>query len=105
MSGFDEVTIGEPIVRLGGRRRVMFATAELSPLCRVGGLADASAGLVDALRRLGTDVEVIVPDHGGSPGLVVDHEERIEVPEWAGPAVARFGTLPDVGRVIAVRTP
>ena len=30
--------------------RVLFATAELSPLARVGGLAEASAGLVRALR-------------------------------------------------------
>jgi starch synthase len=83
----------------------MFATAELSPLCRVGGLADASAGLVAALRRHGADVEVVVPDHGGSPGLVVDFEEPLELPEWAGPAVVRYGTVTGLGKVIAVRTP
>jgi len=81
----------------------MFATAELSPLCRVGGLADASAGLVAAMRRHGVDVEVVIPDHGGSPGLVVDFEEPLDVPDWAGPAIVRYGTVPGFGKVIAVR--
>src|ERR1700712_3220405 len=102
MSGCDEVTIQEPVVHLGGCRTVLFATAELSPLCRIGGLADAAAGLLAALRRQGADVEVVVPDHGGTPGLVVDHEERLDVPIWAGPTVARYGTVPGVGSVIAI---
>ena len=45
--------------------RVLFATAELAPLVRVGGLAEAAGGLVGALRRDGIELEVVMPDFGG----------------------------------------
>jgi starch synthase len=104
----DEV-IEDRVVRLvrsdpQRERRVLFATAELSPLCRVGGLADAAAGLVTALRRSGVQVDVVVPDHDGAPELVVDRVEPIDVPHWAGPAEARHGRLPGFGEVVVVRT-
>lgn len=41
--------------------RVLFATAEASPLAKVGGLADVAAGLPAALRGLGLDVRIILP--------------------------------------------
>lgn len=66
--------------------RVLFATAELSPLVKVGGLGDAVAGLVEALCALGVDVEVVVPDYRG------DHDGdgmSLGVPEFAGPATCR----------------
>ena len=44
--------------------RVLFATAELSPIATVGGLAAAAAGLALELRRQGVDVELTVPDYG-----------------------------------------
>jgi starch synthase len=102
----DELTIEDPVVRLDEQRprRVLFATAELSPLCRVGGLADASAGLVAAMRRAGMHVDVVVPDHDGTPEVVVDRVEPLHVPHWAGPAEARFGRLPGFGEVVVVRT-
>lgn len=70
--------------------KVLFATAELSPLVRVGGLAAAAAGLVDELRRMGLDVEVALPDY---QGWALQDEEVVEldVPEWAAPARARRG--------------
>jgi starch synthase len=103
------VTTGsdELVVLLGdtGPRRILLATAELSPICRVGGLADATAGLIAALRRLGHHVDVVVPDHDGSPGMHLEAESPLEVPSWAAPAVARQGTIDGVGKVIVVRTP
>ena len=45
--------------------KVLFATAELTPVVRVGGLAEAAAGLVNALRAAGIEVEVVLPDYGG----------------------------------------
>ncbi len=43
--------------------KVLFARAELSPLARVGGLAEAAAGLVAALRRSGVTVDLVMPDY------------------------------------------
>lgn len=39
-------------------------TAELAPLAKTGGLADAVAGLADALARRAHDVRVLMPDYG-----------------------------------------
>jgi starch synthase len=72
--------------------RVVFATAELAPFVKVGGLGDAAAGLVVELRRLGVDVEVILPDYGGLE-LAATTERALEMPAWAGPATIRSGSL------------
>ncbi len=81
--------------------RVMFATAEYAPVARVGGLAAASTGLVRALRAGGTEVDVVLPDYGGHP-LDVEQLVELDVPAWAGPAVARRGMLTGVGPVTLV---
>ena len=78
--------------------RVLFATAELSPIATVGGLAAAAAGLVHELRRQGVDVELAVPDYGG---VELSDESTIEldVPAWARPARIRVGDHPVAGRL------
>jgi len=86
--------------RLAGVK-VLFASAELAPLARVGGLAAAAAGLVDALRELDAEVEVVVPDYAGTP-LTDETVVQLDVPEWAAPATARRGILADVGPVTLV---
>ena len=78
--------------------RVLFATAELAPVARVGGLAAAAAGLVKALRSQGVEVDVVLPDYFGLP-LVDELVEPLDVPEWAGPARVRWGELDGVGRI------
>ncbi|MGD9701769.1 MAG: glycogen synthase [Acidimicrobiia bacterium] len=83
--------------------KVLFATAELAPLVRVGGLAPAAAGLVDALRDLDVEVEVVLPDYFGTP-LADETTVVLDVPEWAGPATARRGVAHKVGRVTLVRS-
>lgn len=72
--------------------RVLFATAELTPFVKVGGLADFSAGLVTALRREEVSVEVILPDYGRLPfDEAASHE--VAMPAWATSARAREGEL------------
>ena len=83
---------------------MLFATAEYSPVARVGGLAAAAAGLVKALRRLGVDVEVVLPDYQGI-ALVDERREPLDVPHWASPASVRSGHLPGVGQVSVIDAP
>ena len=89
--------------------RVLFATAELAPLVRVGGLAEAAAGLVLALRKAGVEVDVVVPDYAGrgegGTELTAQIDETLDVPEWVGGASARTGTLADFGTVTLVDVP
>lgn len=84
--------------------RVVFATAEMAPIVAVGGLAQASAGLVAELRRQGVDVTVILPDYGG---IELDDEtvHELAVPAWAGPARVRSGVHRVVGPLNLVQAP
>lgn len=84
--------------------KIQFAAAEFAPLVRVGGLAEACAGLVHALRHQGMDVEVVVPDYFGTP-LDRETTTRLDVPSWAAPAVARSGVSPDVGKITLIDVP
>lgn len=43
--------------------RVLFATSEVYPLVKTGGLADVSASLPEALCRLGYDVQILLPGY------------------------------------------
>jgi len=84
---------------------VLFATAELAPWVKVGGLGEAACGLVRALRDAGVRVDVVVPDYG--PG---EAERRhrpgpaavLSLPSWAGPASVRTFELDGLGPVHAV---
>lgn len=84
--------------------KVMFATAEFSPLVRVGGMAEATSGLVRSLRLAGAEVEVVVPDYYDTPLEDVTHL-TLDVPGWAGPAAVRSGYLTDVGPISLVTVP
>ncbi len=83
---------------------VLFATAELAPLVRVGGLGEVSGGVTRELRRLGVHVDVVLPDYFGT-ALADETIIDLDVPEWAGPAVARHGVLADFGHVTLVDVP
>ncbi len=83
---------------------ILFATAELSPLARVGGLAEATSGLVRALRNAAVDVTPVLPDYGGIP-LTDESSWELPMPSWAGPARARRGTAEGVGDLILVDFP
>jgi len=43
--------------------KVLFVTVEMSPLAKVGGLADVAGSLPKALRQAGHDVRVVLPRH------------------------------------------
>ncbi|MEY2400362.1 MAG: starch synthase [Ilumatobacteraceae bacterium] len=83
------------------RVKVLFASAEFAPLARVGGLAQAAAGLVAELRRQGVDVQVVIPDYFATR-LQGESMLPLDVPEWAGPARARTGTLPGIGTITLI---
>jgi starch synthase len=56
--------------------RVLFATPELAPWAKSGGLADVSAALPGALRDIGVDVRVLVPAY---PALRAAFGDAVEV--------------------------
>ncbi|MEM9132687.1 MAG: glycogen/starch synthase [Actinomycetota bacterium] len=82
--------------------KILFATAELAPLARVGGLAEAASGLVRALRAMGIDLDVVLPDYGGVH-LDHQHEVHVEVPWWVGGVQIRRGVNPQAGPLTLVR--
>jgi starch synthase len=84
--------------------RVLFATAELTPVVAIGGLAQAASGLVRELRAQGVELEIALPDYAG---LELEGEERLEleVPPWARPAVARRGVHAAAGQLTLIDVP
>lgn len=84
--------------------RVVFATAELSPVATVGGLASAAAGLGAELRRAGAEVDLVMPDYG-DVALVDETTFELSVPDWVGAASVRAGVHPVVGRLHLVNVP
>jgi starch synthase len=84
--------------------RVLFATAELTPLARVGGLGEAAAGLVAALRNADVTVDLIMPDYG-SIDLEEERPRDVFVPTWAQPAGARQGAVSGTGDITLISVP
>jgi starch synthase len=84
--------------------RVLFATAELAPLVRVGGLGEVAGGLTKALRGLGVEVQVCLPDYFATT-LKNEIAATINVPEWVGEATARTGDLAGFGEVTLIGVP
>ncbi len=84
--------------------RVVFATAELSPVAAVGGLAAAAAGLGVELRRAGVELELVMPDYGDVT-LVDETVVELAVPPWVGAATIRHGVHPVVGPLHLVSVP
>ncbi len=87
---------------------VLFATAELAPLVKVGGLGEAACGLVRALRHQGHHVDVVLPDYGIGADHGQPHDQpavTLDVPSWAAPALVRQVEMPGLGSVHLVDTP
>src|SRR5690554_7420415 len=53
------------------RMRILMVSAELAPLAKTGGLADAVAGLSSALADKGHDVRVLMPEYAEPSGATV----------------------------------
>ena len=73
-------------------------------MATVGGLAAAAAGLGAELRRLGVDLEMVLPDYG-DVSLVDETTTRLDVPDWVGAASVRAGHHPAAGRLHLVSVP
>ena len=54
--------------------KVLFATSEVAPLIKTGGLADVSGALPAALRAIGLDVRVLVPGYSQVMSQLPQHE-------------------------------
>jgi len=59
------------------RLRVLFASAEMHPFAKVGGLADVCGALPKQLVAMGHDVRVVIPAYAGLGGEPV---ETIDLP-------------------------
>jgi starch synthase len=111
-SGIDTVKLGDGPKETGScdpsghtvDMRVVFATAELSPVATVGGLAAAAAGLGIELRRLGVDLDIVMPDYGDVI-LAGETTRVLDVPAWVGTATVRAGDHPAAGRLHLVSVP
>ncbi len=86
--------------------KVLFATAELSPLARVGGLAEAAAGLALELQRQGVELTIVLPDYGDIELDESSHEVlTLDVPTWAGETTTRRGSAAGFDDIILVSRP
>ncbi|HVB68873.1 MAG TPA: glycogen synthase GlgA [Acetobacteraceae bacterium] len=86
----DATVLGPP----GPPLRVLFATGELFPLAKTGGLGDASAALPAALAGLGVDIRPILP--GYVSALDATRAKRTLGPLPAGGTLL-LGRTPDTG--------
>ncbi|MDD4965145.1 MAG: glycogen synthase GlgA [Gallionella sp.] len=77
--------------------KVLFATSEVAPLIKTGGLADVSGALPAALRAIGVDVRVLIPGYPQVWAQVGAVQSIAEFTHLAGfPASRLFlGTIPN----------
>lgn len=63
--------------------RILFVSAEASPLAKVGGMGDVVGALPKVLRRMGHDVRIFMPYYGFLP----DKMDIPKTPVWSGSAM------------------
>ncbi|MBI3221802.1 MAG: glycogen synthase GlgA [Nitrosomonadales bacterium] len=75
--------------------RVLFATSEVAPLIKTGGLADVSGALPAALHRSGVDVRILLPGYPKVLEQLGPHKVVASFDRWAGLPAARLlsGTM------------
>jgi starch synthase len=75
--------------------KVLFATSEVAPLIKTGGLADVSSALPAALRAIGMDVRVLVPGYNQVIEQLAHHQVLARFDDLPGFPAARLlsGTL------------
>jgi starch synthase len=84
---------------LGG---VLFASAEIFPLAKTGGLADVCAALPVALTRLGANLRLLMPGYESALDTLVDARVEADLGEILGAAPIRLisGRMPDSGLAV-----
>jgi starch synthase len=77
---------------VGSALPVLIAAVEMSPLAKVGGLADVIGALPRALRRVGVDARVALPLHGPIDRTAADLRPLFSIPVLTpdGPSIARL---------------
>lgn len=70
--------------------KVLFATSEVTPLIKTGGLADVSGALPAALRAIGVDVRVLVPGYNPVIAQLGQHTTVATFADLAGFPPARL---------------
>ena len=77
--------------------RVLFATSEVTPLIKTGGLADVSAALPAALHGMGVDVRILLPGYPQVLKALPHLQTATEIPIQPNFPAARLlaGSLPN----------
>jgi len=70
--------------------KVLFATSEIAPLIKTGGLADVSSALPAALRAIGVDVRVLVPGYNQVIEQLTQHQTVAAFDDLPGFPLARL---------------
>ncbi len=79
--------------------RILFATTELAPQVKVGGLSEASAGLTGMLRSMGVVVDTVLPDYGLIELRDVVERPLTNLPAWCPAITVRKGWADAIGQV------
>jgi len=81
--------------------KILFASAEVDPFAKVGGLADVAAALPARLREMGHDVRVVTPCHASSRPAFDSAVLRrpLQVPLPGRPRDAEVATVQGLGGV------
>jgi starch synthase len=70
--------------------KVLFATSEVAPLIKTGGLADVSSALPAALRAIGVDVRVLVPGYNQVMSKLTKYQVEVTFDDLPGFPSARL---------------
>jgi len=59
------------------KTKILFASSEVEPFAKTGGLADVAGSLPKALKKLGEDIRVVMPKYKSIPRKYVEKMEYI----------------------------